>query len=1043
MHLYIRYYLLALLMFVSSFLFCQSQHSLNFNLLSQVKIDSEMEIQLALSIHPNNTIIPKYNHVDELGVIHRRYQQHVAGYPVEGAVFAMHQYPSGKKAVNGLWLRDMNPRVPKVHISRAELYKTIRKDFPPNRKLCWEINDIDQNYIPVISKVWFDKGYSRIVQNYQLVYKVVFYLSNPFEAHTFYIDIETGRILHKHNALHTINVPARAEGLYTDGVVEFSVDSVDINDFKMIKHNLDGNEIIKTQDALDDFKVISSSTNEWSDRVAVDCHWGAEKTLEYFKEAHNRVGMDGEGGRLIVNVHAQDPLGGGAMGNAYYINSTINIGDGCSTCNLTVPLSDLETIGHEIAHGITENTANLIYQGESGAINESMSDIFGVTITEYTNDSYCWEVGCNYNTVYRRMNDPKSLEMPAFYKGKYWIDGADVHRNSSIGNLWYYYLVEGGTGTSEDGQKFSIEGIGFEKSAKIAFRTLSEYLTELSDYNAYRDLSIQAAEDLFGSCSPEVVSVSSAWSAVGLGEAIRGTDFRTSSIKNPLSDCGLDEEAITLEIEFSSCGNSLPIGSIIHFFYSIDENDPVSEMYTLTQILNPNESLNYTFTEKAGLSSVGLYSVQAWVDFNLDSYSVNDTIQTTIENKLVQNEDVRLVRLLHPNQSTACGLTTTNPTVELQFLGCETLSSGSVVGVKISLDNSIIEEEFIIENDIEYGEFFELTLSGILEVNDYGIYQINVEIIYSGDQNIFNNSLFKSIEFFESIDVPFSYPFDDPAEVSSFNIDLGTSVDKDTLVDRIDNINESQAILFTGGDVLDLSTNTLKIDLVENEEDIWNKNLSYETRACICIDAEEWKEAYLSFDLYIHQVVGLWNSLNLKNPWAANMRVLVNGTPVTKTYGYQDQDQFENYEVDLTDFTGTSFEVCFQSKSLVGRNLYGLVLSGNDVLGDQVLLDNINVRNNILSSIHHTESESVQLAVFPNPVNETLNISFRSNIAQGIDFEIINILGEVVLNKKQHATEGDNTISISLDGIIGGTYIVRAYLPSNQEFRTAKIIVTQ
>jgi len=1037
-----KHYLIVFLFLNSVLAFSQHQYQLEFTTISQSELKSEFSLKKALGVHPQNSLLLQYNHIDGLNINHKRYKQTIAGYPVEGAVIATHQYEDGKTTANGLWLTDMNPDIPASILPENNILDIIRTAFPLNRKLSWEIKDINDAYRVDISKVWYNENYSKDGKDYLFSYKVKTYISDPFESYTLFLDALTGKILSKHCTHHTANVPAVAEGLYTMGPILMTVDSISDNEYKMIKYNDEGEVIIRTRDVLNNFEIVESTNNVWLDQPSVDCHWGTEKTLGYLHTKIERDGMDDEGSAINVNVHAQDPMGGGPVGNAYYVNGSINIGDGNPDSDVTVPMSSLDIIAHEIFHGVTENTANLIYSGESGAINESMSDIFGVTVVQHTTGDYTWDIGAQLNSVLRRMDDPKSLNMPAFYDGEFWVGSADVHYNSSIGNLWYYYLVEGGSGVTESGENFSIEGIGFDKAANIAYRTLSEYLIQSSDYEDYCNLSLQAAEDLYGECSPEVVSASSAWFAVGLGEIIKGTDIEINKIENLKSDCNLgSEELISIELAFESCGDVLAEGTELSLAYSINGGNPITELFTIPQTIGPNESLTYTYAQTADLSNVGLYDIRTWVDYHPDAYPVNDTLHIKIENRIYQNEDIRLVDFIHPNQSTACGLTSVDPVVQLQFLGCDSLPSGSVINTKVTLGSSIIESDIVITDELKYEDIVELTLPGTLAVDDYGVHQISVEVSYLNDPNLTNNIIEKNIEFFESKEQPFIYPFDDESELSSLRIRLGSAVDQDTLIDRFDDNSESQALMFTGSDVVDLSTNELYIDLVESEDEIWSKNISHETRTCMCVDATEWDEASLSFDLYIHQVVGLWNALGINEPWAANMRVLVNGTPITENYSYNISNQFDNHVVDLTDYAGASFEVCFQSKSLIGRNLYGLILSGKDALGDQVIIDNINVSDALILSSSYEENNYSSISYYPNPTHDEINVLLTSNYKDDIHFELINTLGEVIKRFEYSLARGEHTISIPLGGINQGIYILTSRSLKNKIHTATKIIV--
>ena len=96
-------------------------------------------------------------------------------------------------------------------------------------------------------------------------------------------------------------------------------------------------------------------------------------------------------------------------------------------------------------------------------------------------------------------------------------DNGGVHSNSGVQNFWYYLLVDGGTGTNDLGNLYSVNGLGLTDASRIAFRNLTIYLTPSSNYNDARFFAIQSAVDLFGGCTAEVESVTNAWYAVGVG----------------------------------------------------------------------------------------------------------------------------------------------------------------------------------------------------------------------------------------------------------------------------------------------------------------------------------------------------------------------------------------------------------------------------------------------------------------------------------------------------------------------------------------------
>ncbi len=189
------------------------------------------------------------------------------------------------------------------------------------------------------------------------------------------------------------------------------------------------------------------------------------------------------------------------------------------------PFTSRDIVAHEITHGLTENTAGLYYQYESGALNESFSDIFGIAVDFYTdpdNANYLMaeQVTIDGNGI-RSMSDPNSHGHPDTYMGDYWYygsgDNGGVHMNSGVQNYWFYLLCEGGSGQNDSANYYNVNAIGIDKAAAIAYRNLTVYLGPNSDYEDARFYSIQSAIDLYGSCSDEVIQVTNAWYAVGVG----------------------------------------------------------------------------------------------------------------------------------------------------------------------------------------------------------------------------------------------------------------------------------------------------------------------------------------------------------------------------------------------------------------------------------------------------------------------------------------------------------------------------------------------
>ena len=247
------------------------------------------------------------------------------------------------------------------------------------------------------------------------------------------------------------------------------------------------------------------ATNDWgnSDPVEVSAANNFAIVSRYFREVHGRNGWNNAGGDVDVHVHY-----GNQMANAYWRGGgrmDIGDGDGSKTASYAV----LDVCGHELSHGVDESTANLTYSGESGALNESFSDIFGSSIESYgqadgrglypgkSPGTADWCQGEDYTLAWiasRDLRNPRHVTtltggQPSRYHGTFWYYGSDdnggVHENSGVQNFVFYLLSEGGSGNN-DGLAYSVTGIGVTNAEKVAYRALTVYCTSYTDYTAAR-----------------------------------------------------------------------------------------------------------------------------------------------------------------------------------------------------------------------------------------------------------------------------------------------------------------------------------------------------------------------------------------------------------------------------------------------------------------------------------------------------------------------------------------------------------------------------
>jgi len=301
-----------------------------------------------------------------------------------------------------------------------------------------------------------------------------------------------------------------------------------------------------------------------NDDIAWDAHWGAEMVYDYWLQKHNRRSYDDRDAKIKSFIHF-----GPAYDNAFWNGSAMTYGDGSGPdADGYKALTSLDVCAHEIGHGICSYTSNLVYERESGAMNEAFSDIWAACVEHFTITNidatlvntyrpfYIGEqIGANADQPLRRMDNPKIKSDPDTYGGQFWQDPncdppdlllndyCGVHTNSGILNKWFYLLtvgsqngsgpdavyarVDSDDGINDLGNAYSVTGLGFNVSEQIAFLT-EILLSPTATYAETRELSLSVAMVLSGdACSNVVRSVTNAWYAVGVGSAFGGTCIST------------------------------------------------------------------------------------------------------------------------------------------------------------------------------------------------------------------------------------------------------------------------------------------------------------------------------------------------------------------------------------------------------------------------------------------------------------------------------------------------------------------------------------
>ena len=469
--------------------------------------------------------------------VHVRMKQVHNGIPVYGAEVILHSKNGVFEFFNGRYfpqpeLPTITPVVPaSVAASIAEGDLDAKGVFRPLTDDEKELLDYDQ---PLAELVIYHKDRNPLKE------RLAWHMTvrpNFLERYEYFIDGMTGEIIH-----HFDNTCK--DGPFTANALDLNGVSRQIRTYQVgsTYYLLDGSRAMFNlgQSVLPDNPVraiwtinagntnpqnnnfgasqVTSANNNWSNPTAVSAHFNAGAAYEYYLNTHGRNSINGSGGRIISVINVSDANGGG-FDNAFWNGAAMFYGNGDVAFS---PLAkSMDVAGHEMTHGVVQNTANLEYQGESGAINESMADIFGAMM-----DRTDWKIGEDIvNLAYfpsgalRDLSDPHNGATGLGQNG--WQpnhtseqylgtdDNGGVHTNSGISNHAFYLFAD-------------VQGKA--KGEAIWYRALKLYLVASSQFIDLRIAIIRAAGDLYGA-GAEVNAVKSAFDGVGILDGTGGNHF--------------------------------------------------------------------------------------------------------------------------------------------------------------------------------------------------------------------------------------------------------------------------------------------------------------------------------------------------------------------------------------------------------------------------------------------------------------------------------------------------------------------------------------
>jgi Zn-dependent metalloprotease len=328
----------------------------------------------------------------------------------------------------------------------------------------------------------------------------------------------------------------------------------------LITYDLKGNftrlfQLLDGDIPLAQSDIATDADNTWTDGAIVDGHAGIGYTYDYYFARFNRRGFDNNNRPMRTIIHPanrDNPLSlpddvlGSFILNAFWCpecGSAANpgiivFGEGLPTRftldgqNVNYFSAGFDIVAHEYTHAVTSYTSDLIYLNESGALNESFSDMMAVGAEFYLvasgrstrpGDYLLGEdvftpaaPGALVGT--RSLSDPLTYGYPDHYSIRFTglEDNGGVHINSSISNHAYFLAIEGGTNRTS---RLSVQGVGAanrEQIERVFYRGFTAFLTPNATFAQARQATLRAASELFGDSSPAFRAVSQAWTAVGV-----------------------------------------------------------------------------------------------------------------------------------------------------------------------------------------------------------------------------------------------------------------------------------------------------------------------------------------------------------------------------------------------------------------------------------------------------------------------------------------------------------------------------------------------
>lgn len=413
------------------------------------------QLSTQLGINKKDMVF-KRTDVDMAGNTHIVLNQTYKGLPVEFATLTVHFNADGKnKSISGYGVGN-------IHLDTTSAVMDTRRFAAIATAYTATLRQASVNMLAVASTslVVFNTGALKgMDENNVLAYKINVLGEDPAVNEDVYVDAHSGAVLA--SLTHILDAKNR---------VIYNVNN---------KRSLGSATLARTEGQAATGNVDVDHAYDYSGN-----------TYDFYQRAYKRDSVDNAGLPLTSYTHYKV-----GYQNAYWSGSYMVYGDGFTVDDVAA---------HELTHGVTQYTANLVYSYQSGALNESMSDIFGETVDQINaagtdTTAVKWLMGEDIPSIgaIRSMSNPPAYSDPDKVSSLYYYcgtsDNGGVHTNSGVPNKLFYLMTDGGTFNG-----FTVTAMGLTKAAAIHYQNLSHYLTTNSQFVDHRAGLTQSCKDLIG-----------------------------------------------------------------------------------------------------------------------------------------------------------------------------------------------------------------------------------------------------------------------------------------------------------------------------------------------------------------------------------------------------------------------------------------------------------------------------------------------------------------------------------------------------------------